>query len=84
MSRYVKSFYESKYVSFLIKNDKKYNKIWDEVCISNKKGFDSEPDYNEKYLKTKIKCYESKTNIKFHGNGIPTEVPLYSSISNIN
>ena len=25
-----------------------------------KKGFDSEPLYNEKYIKTKIKSYDSK------------------------
>ena len=43
-------------MSFSIKNEKileKCNKVWDSKKVSNniKKGFDSEPVYNEKYLK---------------------------------
>ena len=41
---------------FLIKDDKlleKYNEIWEKVSNCIKKGFDSEPVYNEKNLKTK-------------------------------
>ena len=30
-----------------------------------KKRFDSEPVFNEKYLKTEIKSYEGKINISF-------------------
>ena len=44
-------------MSFLIKDNellKKYNKIWDKVCNTIKKGFDSELVYNEKYVKNKI------------------------------
>ena len=40
-----------------IKNDElweKYNKIWKKVKNSIKKEFESEPVYNEKYLKVKI------------------------------
>ena len=33
----------------------KYNKIWDKVSNTIKKQFDSEPVYNEKYLKIKSK-----------------------------
>ena len=33
----------------------KYNEIWEKVKNSIKKEFDSEPVYNEKYLKAKIK-----------------------------
>ena len=43
---------------FLIKDNElqeKYKEIWDKVSTFIKKGFDSEPVYNEKYLKTKIK-----------------------------
>ena len=36
-----------------------------------KKGFDSEENYNEKYVKTKIKPYEGKTNTKRHDNVHP-------------
>ena len=36
---------------------KKYNDIWNHVNYSIKKEFDSEPIYNKKFLKAKIKCY---------------------------
>ena len=42
---------------FYIKNDElleKYNKIWDKVSNSIKKGLDNEPVYNEEHLKNKI------------------------------
>ena len=69
MSVYRRGFHETKYLSFLIKDDKfseKYNKISERVSNNIKKEFDSEPAYNEKYLKTKIKSYNGKinTNIK--------------------
>ena len=35
--------------------------------------FDSKPIYNEKYLKTKIKCYHEKIKTNFHNNKIPKE-----------
>ena len=49
---------------------KKYDKIWDKFSNSVKKGFDSEPVYNEKNLKTKIISYEGKINVNFHDDGI--------------
>ena len=55
ISAYGKAFDEATYMSFLIKNEEligKYNEIWDKVSNSMKKGFDSEPAYNEKYTKT--------------------------------
>ena len=61
---------------FLIKDDKwleKYDKIWDKVCNSIKKRIHSEPFYDEKYLKTKIKFCDGKTSRSFHHNGIPKE-----------
>ena len=63
MSAYNRDFDETKYMSFLIKNDKlieKYNKIWEKIRNSIKKEFDNEPVYNEKYLKAKIKLYNGK------------------------
>ena len=54
MSAYRKDFDITKYTSFLIKDDElleKYNEIWEKVKNSLKKNFDSEPVYNEKYLK---------------------------------
>ena len=61
MIAYRKDFHETKYMYLLIKGDElleKYNKIWGKVNKSIKKGFDSEPTYNEKHLKTKIKSLE--------------------------
>ena len=34
---------------------KKYNPIWDKISDILKQGFHSEPVYNNKYIKTKIK-----------------------------
>ena len=62
MSGYTQSFNETKYMSFLIRDDKlleKYNKIWDKVSNSIKKVFDSEPVSNNNYLKAKVKSHES-------------------------
>ena len=52
-------------MSFLIENEElleKHNNIWDKVSNTIKKGFDSEPVWNETYLTTKIKSYEGKIN----------------------
>ena len=57
MSAYRKDFDETKYMSFLIKEDEmleKYNEIWETFSNTIKKGFDSESVYNEQYLKIKI------------------------------
>ena len=35
--------------------------------------FDSNPVYNEKYIKTKIKSYNGKINTNFHNNKIAKE-----------
>ena len=50
---------------FLIKDEKlfkKYNEILKNVSSIIKKQFDSNPAYNEKYLKSKIKVYNQKIN----------------------
>ena len=36
--------------------------------------FNSEPVYNKKYLKTKIKSFEGKINTNFYGNKMAKEV----------
>ena len=51
----------------------KYNEIWEKVSNSIRNGFDSEPVYIEKYLKTKIKSYQGKINKNFHRDKIPKE-----------
>ena len=76
MSVYRRDFDETKYMSFLIKDDElleKYNEIWEKVKNSIKKELHSEPVYNEKYQKTKIKPYNGKINTNFHNNEMPKE-----------
>ena len=71
-----RNFHETNFYVFSNRNYwvvKTYNKIWDKVCNSNKKGFDSKPGNKEKYLKTKTKSYEGKINTRFNWNGIPKE-----------
>ena len=76
MSAYRRDFDETKYISFLIKNDElleKHNAIWEYIKYSIKREFDSEPVYNEQYLKAKIKSYNGNISTDFHNNKIPKE-----------
>ena len=53
ISTFRKDFDETKYMSFLIKDDElldKYNEIWEKVKSNLKKEFDSEPVYNQKNI----------------------------------
>ena len=47
----------------------KYSEIWDKVRNTKKNGFDSEPIYDEKYLKPEIKFHEGKNEYKFSKEG---------------
>ena len=67
-------------MSFLIKNEK-YNEIAEKVYNSIKKEFESEPAYNEKYLKTEIKPYQGKTNTNFHSDKIQKQGSKYVCLS---
>ena len=63
ITAYRKDFDETKYMSFLIKDDElfeKYNEICEKVKNSFKEELDSKPVYNEKDLKAKIKSYNVK------------------------
>ena len=76
MSGYTIDFDETKYTNFFTKNDElleKYNEIWDKVNNTIKKGFDSEPAYDEKYFRTKTMSYEVKINTTFHGDKTPKD-----------
>ena len=46
-----------------------------------KKEFDSEPVYNEKYLKGKIKLHNVKIKTNFHNNKIPRERSQFICLS---
>ena len=77
MSAYRKDFDETKYMSFLIKNNELLKNIMEfgikSSIIFEKKGFHSQPVLNKKYLKTKIKSYEGKSNTNLHNGEIPYE-----------
>ena len=74
MPAYRKGFDENKFMSFFIKGDQKSIIKFDKkVKYRLKKEFDSEPVYNKKYLKAKIKSYNGKINTNFHNNKIPKE-----------
>ena len=47
---------------------KKYSEIWDKIKSLIKKEFNSEPVYNDKYIKTKIKIYNNRVYTNFQHN----------------
>ena len=85
MSGYIKYFENgSRNMSFLIKDDEvweKYDKIWD--VIKNKLGikFHSEPVYEYKYLKAKVREYDGVRKTNFLGNDVPKENIHYTCIA---
>ena len=84
MSAYKRYFDESKYMSFLIKDDEllaKYKKIREMVKNSIKKEFDSESVYNEKNLKATVKSYSGKISKNFHNNKILKESCQFTCLS---
>ena len=86
LSAYRTNFDETKYMSFLMKDDElleKYNEIWEKLKNSIKRKVDCEPVYNEIYLKGKKKYHNGKINTNFHNNKIPKEgSSIYLFISN--
>ena len=58
-------------------------KIGKKLKISSIKEFDSQPVYNEKYLKTKINSYNGKINTSFHNNEISREGSQFICLSEI-
>ena len=63
-SAYVKRYDgQTKWIHFWLKmmtEDKKYNNTWDKVSADMEKEFYSEPVYDKKFLKTKIKSKLNK------------------------
>ena len=77
MSGYIKCFENgSKNMSFFIKDDEvwdEYDKVWD--VIKNKLGinFHSEPVYEYRYLKAKVREFDGVIKTNFFGNDMPKE-----------
>ena len=84
MSGYIKYFeYGSPNMSFLIKDDEvgeKYEQIWDVIKNKLKIIFDSEPVYEYKYLKTKVKEYDCMIKTNILNNSMPKENMHYTYI----
>ena len=73
MNEYDKYFNDSKYMNLLVHDTellKKFNKISDNISNLLKEWFDSEPVYDNKYIKAKIKIDSNNTNTNFYGNKI--------------
>ena len=87
MSGYIKYFENGgKNISFLIKDAEvwdKYDKIWD--VLKDKLGikFHSEPVYEYKYLKAKVREFDGAIKTNFLGNNIPKENMYHTSIAYI-
>ena len=85
MSGYIKYFENGgKNMSFLIKDNEvwdKYDKIWD--VIKDKLGikFHIEPFYEYKYLKSKLKQFDSVIKAIFFDNDMPKENMHYTCIA---
>ena len=85
MSGYIKYFENgSKNMSFLIKDNEvwdKYDEIWN--AIENKLGikFHSNPIYEQKYLKAKVREFDCVIKTNFLGNDMPKENMHYICIA---
>ena len=71
-------------MSLLIKNNEvweRYEEIWN--IIKNKLNikFHSEPIYENKYLKAKVREFDGDIKTKFLGNGLPKENIYYTCIA---
>ena len=85
MNSYIKYFENGgKNMFFLIKNSEvwqKYEDIWD--VIINKLGikFHSQPIYENKYLKVKVREFNDNIKTNFLGNNVPEENTYYTCIA---
>ena len=85
MSGYIKYFGNgSKRMSFLIKDDKvwdKYETIWDVIKNKLSIKFHSEPIFEQKYLKAKVREFDGVIKTNFLGNDTPKENMHYAYIA---
>ena len=85
MSGYIKYFENSgKNMSFWIKDDEvweKYKRLWDVVKNKLSIKFHSKPIYDQKYLKAKVREFDSVIKTNFLVNDTPKENMLYTCIA---
>ena len=86
MSGYIKYFENGgKNMSFLIKDDElvwdKYDKIWDVIKDKLRINFNSEPVYEYRYLKAKVREFDGAIKANFLNNDMPKVNMHYTCIS---
>ena len=81
MSGHIKYFYDGgKYMSFKIEDEVvylKYNKIWNKIKKTLNIKFHSQPIYDGKSIKTKVKAFSGVINTVFSDGKIPKEGSHY-------
>ena len=85
MNGYIKYFDNGgKNMSFLIKNNEvweKYEDIWNVIKNKLSIKFNSEPIYENKYLKAKVREFDGDIKTNFLSNGLPKENMYYTCIA---
>ena len=85
MNGYIKYFENGgKNMSFLIKNDEvwqKYEDIWEVIKNKLNIKFHSQPIYENKYLKAKVREFNGNIKTNFLGNNLPKENTYYTCIA---
>ena len=84
MNSYIKHFDNGGKKSFLIKNDEvwqKYEDIWDGIKNKLNIKFHSQPIYENKYLKAKVREFNGNIKTNFLGNNVPKENTYYTYIA---
>ena len=85
MNGYIKYFENGgKNMSFLIKNSEvweKYEDIWNVIKNKLNIKFHSQPIYENKYLKAKVREFDGNIKTNFLGNGLPKENTYYTCIA---
>ena len=85
MSGYIKNFENgSKNMSFLVKDDEvwdEYDKTWDVIKDILGIKFHSEPVYEYKYLKAKVREFNGVIKTNFLDEGMPKENMYYTCIA---
>ena len=87
MSGYTKYFENGgKNMSFKIKDEDahlKYSEIWNEIKIILNVKLHSQSIYDETYIKTKVKTFNSMINTLFSGDEMPKEKIHYVCIPTV-
>ena len=85
MTGYIKYFKNGgKNLSFIIKDDDmldKYNEVWDKIKEKLNIKFHSKPDYDEKYIKAKVREYGGVIKANFSGDEVRKENEHYTCIA---